>query len=263
LGGGFYQCTKASPHLIRTCAGRVPKEGPPADAAEAKARRLSRLLEKYQDADLNAQELKPEAYAESRTVVESSRRRPVFGRRAVGGYIKRKQDLDNKHVQMFYYDASTGKDQPNVGYYGDGKPQWWALSVIPGREKQVMDSIHRLLPSLPLLRRDGNGDKINSTAQSLQQDIDEEAEGDDQGEKREAETWSPAKRVRVWSAKTGKMGNRSLKYGDGGWVMVKTVMDHSFAVMLKGNTNVLDSATARCSIMRYSHALRPRRSWMP
>ena len=119
---------------------------------------------------------------------------------------------------VWQYNYERREDEPNIGVYGKGKSCWWALRVNPGREKQVADGIDRLLKYLPSVRINGE-DKPDIV--------------------REAECWAPAKKVRAWSPKTGKMGTKSLKYDDGGFLLVKTIMDKPFITMLNGNINVL------------------------
>lgn len=180
-------------------------------------KRLSKLFEKYNSSDLETQQAEALNYAAERAAATEGipkRRdgRPVSRTPRATKFSESTAVIESKHAAMFAYDPSTRKEEPIVGIYGNGEPQWWALRVNPGREKQVADAIDRQLSLLPLL------------------------EGDIE---REVESWVPAKKVRAWSPKTKRMGAKSLKYEDGGWLLVRTVMDKPFYSMLSGNINVL------------------------
>lgn len=186
-------------------------------------RRLSKLFEKYQDADLDAQQEEVFNYsverAEAAAAVPTARDgRPRTRASKAKEYSKGSMEVAKKRAKMFIFNTERNEDEANIGVYGKGKPCWWALRVNPGREKQVADAIDRLLEYLPPLR-------INCK--------------DVLGIPREAECWVPSKKVRAWSPKTGKMGNKALKYEDGGVLLVKTIMDKSFVTMMAGNINVL------------------------
>jgi hypothetical protein len=194
-----------------------PKQPPPPP------RRLSKLFEKYQADDLEQQQEEALEYSKSRFAAAAEipatrngrpRARTAKAKEFVQGSIA----LAKKRAEMFTFNVQRNEDEANIGVYGKGKMCWWALRVNPGREKQVADAIDRLLEYLPPVRINGV-DKPEIT--------------------REAECWVPQKKVRAWSPKTGKMGNKSLKYDDGGFLLVKTVMDKAFVTMMAGNINVL------------------------
>jgi hypothetical protein len=186
-------------------------------------RRLSKLFEKYQDADLEAQQEELSSYsvgrAEKAAAVPTARDgRPRTRSSKAKEYSKGSMEVAKKRAKMFIFNTERNEDEANIGVHGKGKPCWWALRVNPGREKQVADAIDRLLKYLPPLRIDCT-DVLDIP--------------------REAECWVPAKKVRAWNPKTGKMGNKALKYGDGGFLLVKTIMDKEFVTMMAGNINVL------------------------
>lgn len=179
-----------------------------ADQGGAIPARLAKLLAQYDTQDLEAQQLEAEEYKGAR-------------RNAGGAAGKSGRELHDrapkyqaKLAEMFAYDPETRKKEPLIGFYGGKEPRWWALWVVPGREKQVMDAIARLAPSLPPVELSDGSEAP-----------------------REVETWSPMKKVRAWNPKSGKMGARTLKYDDGGWLLVKTVLDKPFAAMLSGNVS--------------------------
>jgi hypothetical protein len=184
-------------------------------------RRLSKLFEKYQDAD--EQKLEVDNYKAERenavaSVPSARDGRPRARVTKASEYVKGSVEAAKKRAKMFFFNPERNEDEANIGVYGQGKMTWWALRVNPGREKQVADAIDRLLEYLPPLRINGQ-DKPDIP--------------------REAECWVPAKKVRAWSPKTGKLGNKSLKYDDGGFILVKTIMDKAFVTMMAGNINVL------------------------
>lgn len=217
---GFGEAAQARPSRRDVAAGaaerrRTARAQPAsseaeAAAAEKKARRMARLLKNY-EGQMESQNDEVELYTLQRSALELRQRFKSAGT----GY--KDQTRASKKESLFIYDPTTGKKEPNVGWYGEGKPHWWALWVQNGREKQVVDAIERLLPTLgPVI---WNGEELE--------------------EPRSAECWIPQKRVRAFSVKAGKYGSRLLKYEDGGWVMVRTVLDRPFAGMLQFNLNVL------------------------
>lgn len=123
----------------------------------------------------------------------------------------------SKKARYFYRDPETGLLQAAVGVHGDGREQWWALWVNPGREKQVTDTVQRMM--------------IASTQQQgreIEQPV--------------LECWVPSKKIRAWNPKTGKMGNKTLKFGEGGTagvVLLRAMMDSQLYSILSGNVNVL------------------------
>lgn len=55
----------------------------------------------------------------------------------------------------------------------------------------------------------------------------------------EVETWDINKRVKAWNMKSGKMGNKLVRYNGGGWVLLRCVLDPVIASIVKGNINIL------------------------
>lgn len=96
-------------------------------------------------------------------------------------------------------------------------PQWWALRVNVGREKQTCTNIERRY-------------------QQLREAA--EAQGEAEG-LQEIETWDVWKRVRAWNPKSQKMGNKMVRYEGGGWVLVRAIMDSRIASIISGNINIL------------------------
>ena len=204
----------------------LPRDGPPPPKKQQPAvaqtpavpSRLSRLFQNYKTEDLEAQQIEAEEYAATRAAatanVKSSRDgRPASRAARAQQFATGNGERSGKYAKMFKYDDATHKDEPIIGVYGKGKPQWWALRVNPGREKQVAEAIERMLKQMPPV--------VGSRAP------------------RAAEHWIPLKRVRAWSPKTNKMGTKLVKYEEGGWLLVETVMDKPFALMLGGNYNFL------------------------
>lgn len=132
------------------------------------------------------------------------------------------RELASRKSQYFYRNPETGLVQPLRGIHGNGKMQWWALWANPGREKQVADAVVRRFSYLPPIEGSGSG-----------------ADGI---ENRAVECWIPHKKVRAFNIKTGKMGNKTLRYGDGGTagvVLVRAIMDGHIYNFLSNNVNVL------------------------
>jgi len=204
-----------------------PVEQPEGDdqpkVVQSPPRRLSKLLKMYSDADLEAQQEEVLSYKaereEAAAAISSTARdgRPRIRASKAKEFVKGSIEAAQKRAKMFIFNSERNKDEANLGVYGKGKSCWWALRVNPGREKQVADAIHRLLEYQPPLQID-----------CKEVDIP-----------REAECWVPSKKVRAWNPKTGKMGNKALKYDDGGFMLVKTIMDKAFVTMMAGNINVL------------------------
>ena len=110
-----------------------------------------------------------------------------------------------------------------MGVHGGGVPQWWALRVTIGREKQTCTNIER---------------------RYLQLREAAEAAGEAEG-MQEIKTWDVWKRVRAWNPKSQKMGNKMVRYEGGGWVLVRAVMDSRIASIISGNINILGVPSPR------------------
>ena len=181
-------------------------------------KRLSKLFQNYATETLAEQQAEALNYAAERAAAADGLPKRRDGRPSsrIGRatkYDTSTSAIESKRASMFAFDPTTGNDEPLVGIYGNGEPQWWALRVYPNREKQVADAFDRMLDLLGPV----GPDEVP----------------------REVESCVPSKKVRAWSPKSGKMGSKALKYEDGGWLLVKTLMDKPFYSMLSGNINVL------------------------
>jgi len=137
-------------------------------------------------------------------------------RQSATAYTAGKLELSNKRAKYFFT-REDGSMRPLTGVHGGGVPQWWALRVTIGREKQTCTNIERRYQQL-------------SEAA--------EADGDSEG-MQEIVTWDVWKRVRAWNPKSQKMGNKMIRYEGGGWVLVRAVMDSRIASIISGNINIL------------------------
>lgn len=131
-------------------------------------------------------------------------------------YTVGKQENEIKRSKYFYM-REDGSMRPVTGVHGGGERRWWALRVTIGREKQTCTNIERRYQQLR------EAAEVEGTADSLQ----------------EIETWDVWKRVRAWSPKTEKMGNKMVRYEGGGWVLVQAVLTEDIASIIKGNINIL------------------------
>lgn len=181
---------------------------------------ITRLLQRYESQNLLEQQAEAIEYMEERGDLGLAGRKAQRAQRH-GAHSSRSAELERKRCSMFAYSDRTGKEEPIIGYYGNGQPCWWSLWVKGGREKQVLDSLERYLPG------------------------------------REVESWIPQKKVKAWNPKTEKMGNKTLKYGNGGWLFIKTVMDDDLAIALRGNINVLYVFFFFFSIYLYIYIYKP------
>ncbi len=137
-------------------------------------------------------------------------------RQSATAYTAGKVQLSNKRAKYFFT-REDGSTRPLTGVHGGGVPQWWALRVTVGREKQTCTNIER------------RHQQLREAA---------EAEGEVEG-MQEIETWDVWKRVRAWNPKSQKMGNKMVRYEGGGWVLVRAVMDSRIASIISGNINIL------------------------
>lgn len=89
----------------------------------------------------------------------------------------------------------------------DGKATWWSLRTKSGRQNQVVQ----------LLEIRSRGSMFLPYE----------------------EAWVPTKRIQAWNPKTEKMGNRTLKYGDGDWLLLKAKMTEQLLDLLKKDQNYM------------------------
>ena len=173
--------------------------------------RLANILKMYSEEDLETQKEELEARQSRRRDKQASRgsRRQETKISFVEG-----QEEEERKFQKYFHRMEDGTWRPRVGVHGDGVPCWWALRVTIGREKQTCAAIERRYQQL--LEALENPDGMQ-----------------------EIETWDVSKRVRAWSPKTDKMGNKLIRYDGGGWVMLKANLDSHIAGILKGNINIL------------------------
>ena len=135
---------------------------------------------------------------------------------AVAAYTVGKQEDELKRSKYFYK-REDGSLRPVTGVHGAGEVHWWALRVTVGREKQTCTNIERRWQQLR------EAAELEGTAHLMQ----------------EIETWDVWKRVRAWSPKTEKMGNKMVRYEGGGWVLVRAILTEDIASIIKGNINIL------------------------
>lgn len=65
---------------------------------------------------------------------------------------------------------------------------------------------------------------------------------------RETESWIPSKKIRMFNMKSMKMGNKTVKYGDGGLVLLRCVMDNKMYRWVQGTQQ--RTANCRLSVVR-------------
>lgn len=173
--------------------------------------RLSKIFEMYSKEELETQQEELEARQSRRRSKDVSRasRRQEPNISFVEG-----QEEEEKKFQKYFYRVEDGTWRPRVGVHGGDVPRWWALRVTIGREKQTCAAIERRYQQLREALEDPDG-------------------------MQEIETWDIFKRVRAWSPKTEKMGNKMIRYDGGGWVMLKANLDSHIAGILRGNINIL------------------------
>ena len=153
---------------------------------------------------------------------QGDRQRRIAGRSRRGArqlttaYTAGKQELSSKR-DRYFFTREDGSTRPLMGVHGGGVPQWWALRVTIGREKQTCTNIER---------------------RYLQLREAAEAAGEAEG-MQEIKTWDVWKRVRAWNPKSQNMGNKMVRYEGGGWVLVRAVMDSRIASIISGNINIL------------------------
>jgi transcription antitermination factor NusG len=186
----------------------------------------ARLFEVYKDQMASDQGLDDSGTDDSgtdepRAIARASAGRPRRATRSKRvprqtSYSSGLQEKEEKR-EKYFFRVEDGSLRPRTGVHGGGEPQWWALRVTVGREKQTCTNIERRYQQL------------REAAV---------AEGTDDG-MQEIETWDVWKRVRAWNPKTEKMGNKMVRYDGGGWVMLRAVMDTQIAGIIKGNINIL------------------------
>lgn len=176
------------------------------DSPQEDGGRLANLLEKYRS------EEDQENNFVSSTVNRGEKKKRY---RSKSSFTKGVEENQKKHNEYFYR-VVDGTWKPRVGVHGKGEPQWWALRVTIGREKQTCTAIERRY-----------------------QQLREAASPDDAKRMQDIETWDVWKRVRAWNPKSEKMGNKMIRYEGGGWVMLRAIMDIEIANILKGNINIL------------------------
>lgn len=108
---------------------------------------------------------------------------------AGSAYVERSEEFTDKQ-NILYRTNELGRRVQDIGGFGRGQPQWWALWVKEGREKQVADALHRRTPFLPAL-------ELNPAHFGF--DIEAMEAAASQG--RKLETWVPEKKVRAWNPK--------------------------------------------------------------
>lgn len=175
--------------------------------------RLSKIFEKYNADGIIDQQEELEDHI-SRRAQAKVERSPRSSQKSRSLYTESLNELQQKR-EKYFYRRVDGSLAPRFGIHGNGEPQWWALRVTVGREKQVCTAIER----------------------KYQQSMEDEG-GNFSGEY-EIKTWDLAKRVSAWNMKTEKMGNKLVRYKDGGWVLLYACLNETLAGILSGNVNVL------------------------
>jgi len=175
--------------------------------------RLTKLFQNYDVEGLVDQQEELDAHVSKRAQAKGERG-PRSSQRSRSLYTETLNELQQKREEYFYRRVD-GSWAPKYGIHGNGEPQWWALRVTMGREKQVCTAIERKY-------------------QQSMEDEDREFSSQD-----EIKTWDLAKRVSAWNMKTGKMGNKLVRYEGGGWVLLYACLNETLAGILKGNVNVL------------------------
>jgi hypothetical protein len=168
--------------VVAAAAGRKPKAAAPpaADPAASKAR-LSRLLQQYGgEGAVVEQQQELEIFLEARAEAAGD---PASARRAqrqqAGRFARQSAEQQAKLDSMFRLEAGGRMREANVGFHGGGRRRWWALSVLPGREKQVCDFLGRAQEQLPQLVDWATGEEVE----------------------RRLEAWAPVKKVNAWNPK--------------------------------------------------------------
>eukprot|EP00890_Picochlorum_soloecismus_P005059 jgi/Picsp_1/5554/NSC_02913-R1_transcription antitermination protein len=175
--------------------------------------RLTKLFEKYDAEGLIDQQEELEARV-SRRAQAKGERSPRSSRKSRSLYTEGLKELQQKR-EKYFYRRVDGSWAPRYGIHGNGEPQWWALRVTIGREKQVCTAIERKY-------------------QQLMED-----EGSDLTTEDEIKTRDLVKRVSAWNIKTEKMGNKLIRYKGGGWVLLYACLNETLTGVLSGNVNVL------------------------
>jgi len=196
-------------HCKRTGSTRVSAGG----VEDEQPNRLSRILQNYSDSQL--EEL--EAHVSSRREGKASRRaRPSRSATSSSSSFTEGMEQEKEKFEQYFYRVEDGTWRPRMGVHGGDEPRWWALRVTIGREKQTCTAIQRRYQQLL--------EACSAEELNAMQEID---------------TWDISKRVKAWSPKTEKMGNKMVRYDGGGWVMLWAKLDRQIAGILRGNINVL------------------------
>ena len=220
---------RCGPARLGPCdAMLIPRAGARMVLVAAGDRRLAnKLFETYKDqmGDVSdaGEDVGEDVGEDARApATQGDRQKRLAGRSRRGArpsttaYTASKLELSDKRARYFFT-REDGSKRPLTGVHGGGVPQWWALRVNVGREKQTCTNIERRY-------------------QQLREAA--EAQGEAEG-LQEIETWDVWKRVRAWNPKSQKMGNKMVRYEGGGWVLVRAIMDSRIASIISGNINIL------------------------
>lgn len=172
--------------------------------------RMSKLLQNYNAQELESQREELEQRAQARV---DKRRGSRVAQKSGSRYTSSMKELELKK-EKYFYKVEDGTLRPRVGVHGGEEPRWWALRVTVGREKQVCTAIERRMLQI----------KEGLENDEIMQEI---------------KTWDISKRVKAWSPKTGKMGNKLVRYAGGGWVLLYAKLDATISSLIKGNINIL------------------------
>ncbi|PRW57863.1 DEAD DEAH box helicase [Chlorella sorokiniana] len=198
--------------------------------ADVRAARMARILRQYEAADVDKQQEELSAYVDER---ESRRGDPeeegsTRALRASAGY-RATDERDQARMDQYLPLQADGTRLHNAGLHGNGQDCWWAIRIKAGREKQVCEAVERMPGILePLAPKEEGGEPRPRILQ----------------------TWAPRKSQKVWNPKTGKMGNKVLKYPsrypemlmsntNGGMVFVRAEMDKALFDRLSMNPSFI------------------------
>ena len=200
---------QATAHGPSKCSGSTRVRA--GNVENEESNRLSRILQNYNDSQLK--EL--DAHVSSRREGKGSRRaKPA--RSATSSSFTKGMEQEKEKFERYFYRVEDGTWRPRMGVHGGDEPRWWALRVTIGREKQTCTAIQRRY-----------------------QQLLEACSVEELDSMQEIDTWDVSKRVKAWSPKTEKMGNKMIRYDGGGWVMLWAKLDRQIASILRGNINVL------------------------
>ncbi|KAL4434069.1 hypothetical protein ABPG75_000510 [Micractinium tetrahymenae] len=202
-------------------------------AEDIRAARLARILRQYEATDVEQQQADLQSYLAQREYRRGDPEEPGSSRSLrVSAGQRAGDERANAKLDLYMPLTDSGARRPNHGLHGKGELQWWALAVKPGREKQVAEALQRLVETAgllpPLAPAQEGGEPQPRTMECL----------------------TPKKSVKVWNPKTGKMGNKMLRYparypevllgGDnGGWVLARFVLDNDIYQRIKNNPSLI------------------------